>query len=957
VRRPAGKGKSKAWHLLSAGLLALAIALPGTALAKVRLMRVFDWRSGLPVSFIGNVEQDPDGFLWVTTSGGLYRFDGTEMVATTFPGTGLVTGSPTAGMVFGFVEGDDGIQVLDASGKPIPVPDGASARPLWAHMTPDGALWTVHARFVRRRSREGVWGPLLRLPGDNPVISGGTGRGNTLLVKGSLGGYRVHPSGRVDVVAKLRGIVAILDRADGSTALGTFVQGRGFVYEAREGVVREIDRHPTRFMGLAERAGALWIAYDDTLARLAPGEPRETIANADGLPSGGVLLVDREGSLWVASFRGLVQFPEPETVSWDREVPAMGRHVLLDGDSVWMSTWRGLFRARRDADGWTLERAPSGDVGAPCLDVQGDLWTVLNGGFAVIPRRGPVRSIALPDVFGGEKCATSGDGGLWFPTTAGLYLLEPGASRPRCALSAADGPATFAFVHEDAKGSLWGSNEQTVCRASAREVRERGRAAAWECVPMPHRASMYWAETEAGTLWTSASGTGVLRLKDGAWEQIPGSRALRSQWTTGMARSPRGGIWITGEGNFLRVRERPELPQGWEVLETIGSWQGLPTSGVMDVVEDGEGNLWAATNLSLVRVPPIARAARPSPPPVVLVEASVDGHALDVAPGRVLRLPRHQNRLELRFAALSYRDPSLVRYRSRLNPEEPWSLPTRRPYFRFVDLPPRRYHVEVEASLDGARWSAARPAVSFEVLPAWYATWWFRGLVVATIAALLLLAYRLRVASLLRSERQRMRIAMDLHDEVGSGLGSIGVLAGILARPELPETQRADLSGRIGGVARELASSLGDIVWSLRTGSGTLDALWAKILDRGRPLFAGGSPALRVEAPDPIPLTPLSLVVRRNVSLIAIEALHNAARHAAATAVVLTLRRDGDGWIVSVEDDGSGLRELSGDVTRRGLGLTGMRLRAEEMGGTIAWETPDGGGTRVVIRFHPGRFD
>ena len=181
------------------------------------------------------------------------------------------------------------------------------------------------------------------------------------------------------------------------------------------------------------------------------------------------------------------------------------------------------------------------------------------------------------------------------------------------------------------------------------------------------------------------------------------------------------------------------------------------------------------------------------------------------------------------------------------------------------------------------------------------------------------------------------------------------MLAGILARPDLPDPQRADLTTRITGVARELSQSLGDIVWSLRTGSGNLDSLWAKILDRGRPLFAGGTPALRVAAPEPVPAAPLALVVRRNVSLIAVEALHNAARHAAASTVDLTLAAEDGGWVLSIADDGHGFQPASGDTIRRGLGLEGMRLRAEEMGGSVLWQSPESGGTTVVIRFRTGR--
>lgn len=941
--------------LLRAGLAALLLVWPGTAGAKLRASRLIDWRSGLPVSFTGNVEQDPQGFLWVTSSAGVFRYDGAEMVPKLPLGLQLVTGSATAGHPLTLRQLDEAVEIRELDGTVVTGPQGRALRPSWAHMTRDGALWTIERTGTRRRSPEGVWGAPVPFPeADTTSVGPGSGRGGSLLVHGKQAVYRIDPSGRSSIVARLHGALQALDRADGSTAIGTFVAGRGFVYEVRDGTLREIDRYPTRFMALAERRGVLWICYDSALVRLAAGEPRDSITFEDGLPSGGALLVDHEGSLWVATFRGLAQFPEPDTASWVTEIPVLGRHLVLDGGIVWMSAWTGLYRAQLDATGETVAREPHGHVAAPCLDPSGRVWTVTPGGFASVARDGRARVIPVAGLLDAEPCAVSPAGDLWFPTQRGLYLLLAGADVPRAIEPADPARGPFRFVFQDSRGRLWGTRDGEVCSTRANDLAE-GHATGWSCTAAPHREPQSFLEMDSGDLWAATFDAGLWRYREGLWEEIPASRELPTRWASSLSRSPRGGVWIAGEGNFLRVRERTDLPGGWEVLERVGLWQGMPTSGVLGVVETEDGTLWAATNLSLVRVPPAARRARPDPPPVVLVEAAVDGRPLDLASGRGLRLPYRRNRLELRFAALSFREPSLIRYRSRLRADDPWSPPTRQPFFRFVDLPPRRYRVEVEASLDGERWSATRAGVSFEILRPWWGTWWFRLLAATTVGAVLLLAYRLRVASLLKVERQRMRIAMDLHDEVGSGLGSIGVLAGILGRPELPPVQRTELSDRIGGVARELSQSLGDIVWSLRTGSGNLDALWLKILDRARPLFAGGSTALQVVAPDPVPATPLSLVVRRNASLIAIEALHNAARHAAASSVSLTLRPQGEGWIVTIEDDGNGLRDLPGDTTRRGLGLTGMRLRAEEMGGSVVWETPEGGGTRVVLRFRAGR--
>jgi len=275
--------------------------------------------------------------------------------------------------------------------------------------------------------------------------------------------------------------------------------------------------------------------------------------------------------------------------------------------------------------------------------------------------------------------------------------------------------------------------------------------------------------------------------------------------------------------------------------------------------------------------------------------------------------------------------------------------------YRFAELSPGGYALEVQASLDGARWSDPPARLEFRVGRPWYLRWWVFVLVLASAAGAARIGFRIRLAALLRLERQRTRIAMDLHDEVGSGLGSIGVLAGLLARKAAREGGSAEYATRIATISKGLSLALGDIVWSLRPTSGTLDALMAQILERGRPLFAEESVRFDVEAPDPVPAAPLSLAVRRNVLLIALEALHNAARHAAARRVTVRLAPEGRQWRLTVEDDGSGLpppEEMS--RRRRGLGLEGMQWRAEEIGAALTREAVAGGGTRVSVLFAPG---
>lgn len=413
-------------------LVALGIALLAGchwAHAKARLMRVFDWRSGLPVSFAGAIEQDPRGFLWIVSSGGVFRYDGTEMVREWPTGTALVPGSATVGAPLR-TRGRSGVfEVFEAGGTPVAGPDGLPLRVPQVCVASDGALWIGRGGTIQRRTPAGTWSAGWVLPGgDAPTVNFSIGRAGTVFVPAGQRVYRVDAAGVITPVAAVRGAIQALDRADGSTAIGCFAAGRGQVYEARDGVVREIDRFETRFMALTERQGALWIAYDRLLVRLAAGQPRETIDVADGLPSGGGMLVDREGSLWIGTFRGLVQFPEPDSMAWQREAPVVGMQLLSVGDTLWMSGWNTMVVVRKGDAGGALESLPV-TVSAPCADGAGSVWA---GGtrFRRVPAGSAWAHSHRADLGWVLQCAPSPRGGLWLPAATGIFHVAAGAASP-----------------------------------------------------------------------------------------------------------------------------------------------------------------------------------------------------------------------------------------------------------------------------------------------------------------------------------------------------------------------------------------------------------------------------------------------------------------------------------------------------------------------------------------------
>jgi signal transduction histidine kinase len=252
------------------------------------------------------------------------------------------------------------------------------------------------------------------------------------------------------------------------------------------------------------------------------------------------------------------------------------------------------------------------------------------------------------------------------------------------------------------------------------------------------------------------------------------------------------------------------------------------------------------------------------------------------------------------------------------------------------------------------RWTETASPVAFRIDRPWFLQAWFFGVISLAMLAIAYAFHRARLAKLLALERQRGRIAMDLHDAIGSGLGSIGLLAAVGSRPGTAEGRRRELSDQIASMAGDLGTSLSDIVWSLRPGSERLEAVARYLNERANALFVDDTPRRGADFPPSWPDERLSLPLRRSLILIALEALHNAARHAAASEVRLGMARDGAAWSLWVEDDGLGVEH--GVAPGSGMGLDNMRRRAAEIGARVEWTAVAPRGTRVTLTFDP-RFD
>jgi signal transduction histidine kinase len=192
---------------------------------------------------------------------------------------------------------------------------------------------------------------------------------------------------------------------------------------------------------------------------------------------------------------------------------------------------------------------------------------------------------------------------------------------------------------------------------------------------------------------------------------------------------------------------------------------------------------------------------------------------------------------------------------------------------------------------------------------------------------------------------------MDLHDEMGSALGSIGILSELATQEDLERPKQRELNREIAETAGELGTALTEIVWTLRPGPTTLESLAYHLAERGNRLFPSEAPSFDTEFPNSWPPVNLSLAVRRNLLLISSEALHNVSRHANARHVVLGVMPVGSRWRLWIADDGCGMQTQIAR-TNGGMGLSNMQQRAADIGAELSFDT-NRVGTTISIVFDP----
>lgn len=933
---------------------------------------VFDYKhtrwtveQGAPANIMA-MAQTSDGFLWLGSMNGLYRFDGVrfDRVAMRAGGTPLSNGVMAllalkgGALLVGF---EDGVLAVLRGGAftrlrtPLP-PDAIRG----LAMDADGGVWVAHVGAgpglaYLKGGRWSQFGPDQGLPLDWVWGVAVTGDG-TVVARSRAGLYARTPGARRFTRMPLAGGARDLFLPDGRA--GGWVIGDSNVIRVASPLATAATASaiPVTLAGFSkgasvDRAENLWVttwAAGLVRIRTNSGPVVETMTAAHGLSSDLTIssFVDREDNVWVGGTNGLDQFRTASIIP-ERRIPAATDGLMIGsagGGRVFVTDFKHIYRIlggggvdRQALPPKGVEVACGAPDGSVMLGAGNEFWKLSNGRVTVLPKppAGEGRHLfhCIVDPTGATWFSAMGDGILkWAGGTWRHYPLPRSMERNWAALMA---------IGTDGNPLVY-LNAGPLVR-----IDDRGMTPIWSTATghMGQVTGMFQATDHL----LLGGARGLTRLEKGSQRLLSG---LDHPWLSsvvGIVETRSGDTWLLTASGLARIRTDVlaaafDHPKATIPMRMFTYADGLPGAseswGKGNVVEAADGRIWLITSDRAAWIDPSRLPSNRRSPTVSITDFSVDGKAPPM--GEAGSLGTGARDVAFRFTATSLTIPERVRFRYRLEGFDlAWRDPGTTREATYMHLGPGSYRFRVIAGNNDGVWNWTGTTVRFVIEPTFVQTGWFLALIGAFVALLAYGAAMLRTRQTVSRERsvlagkvaERERIARELHDTLLQSVQGLILRFHALAIRVPDDRPERRLMEDALARADEILFEGRERVHALRT-TATPYELSFVVRETAQSHLGG-------ELPFTFSVSGKERAVEQSVGLeiqrIASEALFNALKHSGAASVEIDLRFDRETFTMRIADDGRGFDAPTPEKrpAEMHFGLTGMRERAAAIGGTM----------------------
>jgi ligand-binding sensor domain-containing protein/signal transduction histidine kinase len=946
--------------------------------------------NGFPGGKVNAFAQTADGYLWIGTPEGLFRFDGTTFVSA---------------------------QQLDPSFRSI-------TNVLGLTTDSEGNLWVWMQGLILRYCKgrfEDVTTDLA--PGsfitamagsfDGGVLLSNPKRGEILYGKGK-DGFKSLASSETFLTAL---VIAIAQTPDGKIWIGT--RGDGLFCLANGQITSITQGLPDRKINslLAAKDGKLWIGTDSGIA-LWDGSSISTNHVPPSLSRTPIsaLLRDRDANVWVGTPLGLVRLNSENVALLQptrKKGPAEITALFEDREgNVWIGTSHGIERLRDSAfvtysssEEMGSEDMPSESNSPIYVDSDERVWFGPSNGGLSWMRGDKVTAVSTAGRDSDVTYSIAGAGDdLWAGMRQGglkHFTLRQG-SVEAFTYTRANGLAqnSVYVVHENRDGTVWAGT----LSGGVSELKD-GRFITYTTADGLASNSMTAIEEGSdGTMWFGTRGgltalshgqfhtytthdglpsDDIISLLQGAddtlWIGTAGglasfsSNKIRDASTLadslrgpieGLAEDRKGSLWIAiataTPDHVIRANQSKlvngDLQEG--DLQEYGPADGLHgTAGVRrsrSVVTDQLGRIWFSLNHGIAVVDP--ERLRNSLPVTPSIEAVVaDGVARALTDP--VHIPGPSHRIAFNYAGVSLSVPERIRYRYMLEGfDHGWSDSTTARQAIYTNLAPGAYRFRAISSNSDGLWNGSEAAVSIKIDPVFWQAWWFQLSCGLTSVIVIWMVYQTRVRQVFRQMQARLeerleereRIARDLHDTLLQGIYSASIHLD-LANSRLQEDSPAKPAVERGlELIRQVSQEGRNALRSLRSRQTSSEGL-EQALSLLSKEFALPENIDFVVASDG-QTRALRPLVRDEAYLIAREAVINAIHHAQASKIEVEVSYSSRHLRIMVRDNGCGIDSQLVRTGREGhWGLQGMRERSERIGGRLNVLSGVDAGTEIEL--------
>ncbi|HKB89967.1 MAG TPA: triple tyrosine motif-containing protein, partial [Opitutaceae bacterium] len=387
-------------------------------------------------------------------------------------------------------------------------------------------------------------------------------------------------------------------------------------------------------------------------------------------------------------------------------------------------------------------------------------------------------------------------------------------------------------------------------------------------------------------------------------------------------------------------------------LRNASAWSGSQAV----VCRTRDHRLLFATREGILAVDPKRVPGNSNPPPVYLEKVAIDGRLTSIGDG--VKIPAGSRDLVLEYTAVSFLQPNEVYFKYKLDGyDNEWTDARNQRSAHYTKLPPGKFVFRVKACNADGIWNETGAQILLTQEPYFYQTGWFYAAVACGILGIGVGVYRWshrrlvtkleRLEEKQAMEKERRRIAKNLHDDLGANLTEIGLFADAIQKkissPEAAE-QMSLLSDRV----RNLAGALDTVVWAVNPANDSLDKLASYISGYFQDICRMAEIACRLDVTTDLPPHFLSPEQRSNIFLTVKEAVNNVIKHSGATEAWLRIKMQQGAFHLEIEDNGCGFVTTEA-IRDEQYGLLNMRSRVVEMKGTFELNSTLGKGTRIAL--------